>query len=189
MMKPVTNYIAEPATAKQTDSTPPFTGDTPMAEPLAGDIFDIDRIRSLIELMQEYDLSEIDLRQSEQRIQLKRGAEPVIVGAAPTSLPAAHPPNAANQAAAPAALAESKDIVTIKSPMVGTFYAKASPDADLFVKVGDHVDPDTTVCIIEAMKVFNEINAEVSGEIVAILVDNEDPVEFNKPLYKVDTSK
>jgi acetyl-CoA carboxylase biotin carboxyl carrier protein len=73
--------------------------------------------------------------------------------------------------------------------MVGTFYVAASPDAAPFVKVGDHVGPETTVCIIEAMKVFNEIPAEVSGKVVAVLVQNGEPVEFGQALFKVDTSK
>ncbi len=73
--------------------------------------------------------------------------------------------------------------------MVGTFYAKANPNAEPFVRVGDHVDEATTVCIIEAMKVFNEIPAEISGRIVAILVDDEEPVDFGRPLFKLDTKK
>jgi acetyl-CoA carboxylase biotin carboxyl carrier protein len=80
-------------------------------------------------------------------------------------------------------------VVVIKSPMVGTFYSAANPDAAPFVKVGDHVGPETTVCIIEAMKVFNEIPSEVSGKIVAVLVQNGEPVEFGQALFKVDTSK
>ena len=83
---------------------------------------------------------------------------------------------------------ESENIVVIKSPMVGTFYGKPNPEAESFVKVGDLVSPDTTVCIVEAMKVFNEIPADLSGRIVAVLVENEEPVEFGKPLFKVDTS-
>ena len=73
--------------------------------------------------------------------------------------------------------------------MVGTFYGRPNPESESFVKVGDHVGPETVVCIIEAMKVFNEIQAEVSGQIVAVLADNEESVEFGKPLFRVDTSK
>ncbi|MEM7317354.1 MAG: biotin/lipoyl-containing protein, partial [Planctomycetota bacterium] len=72
-----------------------------------------------------------------------------------------------------------------ESPMVGTFYGRPNPESDSFVKVGQDISEDTTVCIIEAMKVFNEIAAEVSGKVVAVLVDNEEPVEFGKPLFKV----
>ena len=82
---------------------------------------------------------------------------------------------------------DSDSTVYIKSPMVGTFYARPNPDAEPLVKVGDHVNADTIVCVVEAMKVFNEIPAEVSGKIVAVLVENEEPVEFGKPLFKVDT--
>jgi acetyl-CoA carboxylase biotin carboxyl carrier protein len=85
--------------------------------------------------------------------------------------------------------AEDTNIALIKSPMVGTFYSRPSPEADAFVKVGDHVSHDTTVCIIEAMKVFNEIPADVSGKIIAVLAENEEAVEYGKPLFKVDTSK
>jgi acetyl-CoA carboxylase biotin carboxyl carrier protein len=79
-------------------------------------------------------------------------------------------------------------MVVIKSPIVGTFYTASGPDSDAFVKVGDHVGPESTVCIVEAMKVFNEIPSEVSGKVAAILVANGDPVEFGQPLFKVDTS-
>jgi acetyl-CoA carboxylase biotin carboxyl carrier protein len=84
---------------------------------------------------------------------------------------------------------DDKNVVFIKSPMVGTFYGRPNPDAESFVKVGSRVNAETTVCIIEAMKVFNEIPADVSGTIVAVLVDEEEGVEFGKPLCKVDTSR
>ena len=74
----------------------------------------------------------------------------------------------------------------IKSPMVGTFYAASDPEASPYVKVGDHIGPETTVCIVEAMKVFNEIPAETSGKIIAVLAKNGEPVEFGQPLFKVD---
>jgi acetyl-CoA carboxylase biotin carboxyl carrier protein len=160
------------------------------AEAHADDVFELDRIRRLIELMKEHDLSEIDLRQAEQRIRLCRGAiaePPVAAPASAAPLPAAPPPAAGG--AAPAAAEEDSHIVLIKSPMVGTFYAKANPNAEPFVRIGDHIDEATTVCIIEAMKVFNEIPAEVSGRIVAILVDDEEPVDYGRPLFKVDTKK
>ena len=88
----------------------------------------------------------------------------------------------------PPAAAADDSLAIIKSPIVGTFYASSGPDADPFVKVGDHVGPDSTICIVEAMKVFNEIPAEISGKIAAILVANGDPVEFGQPLFKVDVS-
>ena len=85
--------------------------------------------------------------------------------------------------------AEDADLAVIKSPMVGTFYTAANPESPPFVKVGDHVGPDSVVCIIEAMKVFNEIPAEVAGQIAAVLVENGAPVEFGQPLFKVQARK
>ena len=151
------------------------------------DVFELRRIRRLVALMKEHDLSEIDLRQGETRIQLRRGGAPEPVAAeTPHVAPAASP---AEQTPAPGAEKppDSKNIVEIKSPMVGTFYAAADPDAPTYVKVGDHVGPETTVCIVEAMKVFNQIPAEVSGKIVSVLVENGEPVEFGQPMFKVDT--
>jgi acetyl-CoA carboxylase biotin carboxyl carrier protein len=91
--------------------------------------------------------------------------------------------------AAPKPAAEPANIALIKSPMVGTFYGRSNPKAEPYVKVGDRVDTTTTVCIIEAMKVFNEIPAEVSGLVVSVLVDNGEPVEFGQPLFKIDPHK
>jgi len=159
----------------------------------SGDTFDVRRIRRLVELMNEFDLAEIDLRQEEHRIRLRRGAElpaeapPAPVAAAPRAAAPAAP--AAAPKPEPVAAAEDKNVVAIKSPMVGTFYRSPTPEAGPFVKVGDHVGPETTVCMIEAMKVFNELPAECSGQIVAVLVENGEPVEFGQPLFRVDTSK
>ena len=149
------------------------------------DVFELRRIRRLVALMKEHDLSEIDLRQGETRIQLRRGGAPEPVAAEPPRVSPAPAASPAEQAAEKPA--ESKNIVEIKSPMVGTFYAAADPDAPTYVKVGDHVGPETTVCIVEAMKVFNQIPAEVSGKIVSVLVENGEPVEFGQPMFKVDT--
>jgi acetyl-CoA carboxylase biotin carboxyl carrier protein len=154
------------------------------------DIFDVRKIRRLVELMKEHDLGEIDLRQGETRIRLRResvaaaggGTQPVAVA---VSSPAAAP-KGSPVAEAPAA-ADAQYIVVINSPMVGTFYAAPDPDSPAYVKVGDHVGPETTVCIVEAMKVFNQIPAEVSGKIVAVLAENGQSVEFGQPLFKVDT--
>ena len=148
------------------------------------DVFAMDRILELIDLMKEHDLCEIDLKQDDEQIRLVRGGQPVIpVAAAPApAAPAAAP------AATDSAPAADDNLITINSPMVGTFYSRPNPDSDSFVKIGDIVNDDTTVCIIEAMKVFNEIQAEVKGKIVAILVDDEEPVDVGKPLFKVDPS-
>lgn len=174
----------------------------------SGDVFDVERIRRLVRLMEEHDLSEIDLRQEEERINLKRGTSGAPTFAAPMyqppmyqppaypapgypPAPAAAPPAASAPAATPAPAAAESDganIVVIKAPMVGTFYNRPNPESEAFVKVGSSVSADTTICIIEAMKVFNEIPAEISGKVVAVLVENEQSVEYGKPLFKIDTS-
>ncbi|HWA98348.1 MAG TPA: acetyl-CoA carboxylase biotin carboxyl carrier protein [Pirellulales bacterium] len=158
-------------------------------QPNPGDIMDVKRLRRLVELMNEHDLGEIDLRDGGTRIRLRKRQEMVLggyeVARAPAPAPAAAKPSAE---AAPAAADDSKH-QTIKSPMVGTFFASPNPESPAFVKVGDHVGPDTTVCIIEAMKVFNEIPAECSGKVVAVLVQNGAPVEFGQPLFKIDPEK
>jgi acetyl-CoA carboxylase biotin carboxyl carrier protein len=150
----------------------------------SGDIFDVKKVRRLIELMKEHDLSEIDLKQADQRVRIKRGGEVVAMPAPVAARPAPQP--AAGGAAAEKPAAESSRMLMINSPMVGTFYRASGPDAAPFVKVGDRIGPEKTVCIIEAMKVFNEIPAGVSGQVVAILVENGGPVEFGQPLIKVD---
>jgi acetyl-CoA carboxylase biotin carboxyl carrier protein len=161
------------------------------SESRPGDIFDVDRIRRLVELMKEHDLREIDLKQEDQQIRLCRNLdEPQPRMMSPVvAAPAVAASAPASSAPAPAAPADDKSIVTIKSPMVGTFYCRPNPKADAFVKVGQRVDNETIVCIVEAMKVFNEIPAEVTGTIVAVLVDDGEAVDFGKALFKVDTSK
>lgn len=165
------------------------------SETVTGNVFDVERIRKLVELMKEHDLNEIDLRESRHRIRIQRGATmqyAPVMSAAPTPMMAAAAPAPAPAAAGGGAKPVATDgpgVVVIKSPMVGTFYSKANPKANPFVKVGDRVDTNTTVCIVEAMKVFNEIPAEVRGTIVAVLVEEGEAVEFDKPLFKVDTSK
>jgi acetyl-CoA carboxylase biotin carboxyl carrier protein len=169
---------------------PPKPRKTAMSEPTASssDVFEIDRIRRLVELMKEHDLSEVDLRESRQRIRICRGPKE---GPRPAYGPPPPPPPPAPAPAAGApktAPVDAANIAVIKSPMVGTYYTRPNPKAEAFVKVGDRVDTTTTVCIIEAMKVFNEIPAEVRGKIVAVLCEDGEAVEFDKPLFKVDTS-
>ncbi|HEV3137622.1 MAG TPA: acetyl-CoA carboxylase biotin carboxyl carrier protein [Pirellulales bacterium] len=157
-----------------------------------GDIFDVKRIRRLVELMNEHELAEIDLRQADQRIRLRKGGEPIVtMGAVRPSIGADNSSTSTASGAASASAASQADanLAIIKSPMIGTFYSSASPETPPFVKVGDHVGPTSPVCIIEAMKVFNEIPAEVSGQVVAVLVENGEPVEFGQPLFKVDPHK
>ncbi len=154
------------------------------------DVFDIDRIRKLIELMKEHELGEIDLRHENQRIRLcgSGHGQPVF---ATGMMQAASAPQAAVPAplpaAAPALDVDGPHIAYIKSPMVGTFYCRPNPTSKDFVDVGSAVQNDTVVCIIEAMKVFNEIPAESRGKILAVLVKNEEAVDFGKPLFKIDT--
>ena len=157
------------------------------------DIFDVRKIRRLVELMKDHDLSEIDLRQGETRIQLRRGGVPVagggeVAAVAPRPVPPPAGPRAKASEEKPSPAADEQQyLALIKSPMVGTFYTSPDPDSPPYVKVGDHVGPETTVCIVEAMKVFNQIPAEVSGKIVSVLAENGAPVEFGQPLFKVDT--
>ena len=153
-------------------------------------VFEVQRIRRLVELMKEHDLSEIDLRESRHRIRICRGPKeaPRPVYAAPPPPPPAAPQAAAAPAGAKAPPADSPNTLTIKSPMVGTYYSKPNPKAEAFVKIGSKVDVNTPICIIEAMKVFNEIPAEVRGTVIAILVEDGESVEFDKPLFKVEKS-
>ncbi len=154
---------------------------------------DIEEIKTLTDLMVENDLTEIILRDGDKRILLRRqGAivEPTVLPQMTVQpAPAAPLPAAAPVASAPAAAAPVDDgLETITSPMVGTYYAATSPDSPPLVKVGDTVNPDTVVCIIEAMKVFNEIKAETSGTVESIEVANAAPVEFGQVIIKVRPS-
>ncbi len=151
------------------------------------DVFSVERIRSLIDLMKEYDLSEVDLKQDEQQIRLVRSAKQVVQAAPTVMAPAAMAAAPAATAAPAGPVADGPHIKIIKSPMVGTFYTRPNPKSDDFVKVGSSINADTVVCIIEAMKVFNDIPAEMSGKIVEILAKNEEAVDFERPLFKVDT--
>ncbi len=154
--------------------------------PDAGDVFDVRKVRKLVELMNEHELAEIDLKQGDQRIRLRKGGEPVMMTATPAApVAAAAAPAASAPPAAAKPAADDSNAIVIKSPMVGTFYASANPESAPFIKVGDQVGPSTTVCIIEAMKVFNEIPAEVSGKVIAVLVESGSAVEFGQPLFKL----
>jgi len=149
----------------------------------SSNVFDMERLLQYVEFMKENDLTEIDLEQDGQKVRLSRGGVVQPIAAAPSPVVAA-PVAPADDASADE---EGDHIVTIDSPMVGTFYGSANPDSPAFIKVGDSVGKDTTVCIVEAMKVFNEIPAEISGKIVAVLVNDQDPVDCGKPMFKVDT--
>ena len=149
----------------------------------------IKEIEALGRMMKEYDLSELKVELKDCNVSLRRGektvAAPVVVAPAPV---AAAPVAPAPAAAAPAAAKEAAAAParTIDSPLVGTFYRAASPDADAFVNVGDRVTADTVIAIIEAMKVMNEIKAEKSGVIKEVLVENGQPVEFGQPLFVIE---
>jgi acetyl-CoA carboxylase biotin carboxyl carrier protein len=159
-----------------------------MSSPASGgsEFFDVDKIRRLAELMKDQDLSEVEMQEGQIRLRLRRKLETTITTVEARPAPAApSAPQVSKSAPAATAAAVEENVEIIKSPMVGTFYVSSSPESPPFVKVGDHVGPSTTVCIIEAMKVFNEIPAETSGKIVAVLVENGEPVEFGHPLFKV----
>ncbi|MBL7016728.1 MAG: acetyl-CoA carboxylase biotin carboxyl carrier protein [Kiritimatiellales bacterium] len=150
-------------------------------------------IKKVVQMMKENDLTEFLLEDEDRTLQLKRGGGEVqqVIAAAPQMMaaPAAAAPAAAPAAAvAEAAPAVDDGLVEITSPMVGTFYNSPSPDSDSFVEVGSTVSEDSVVCIVEAMKVMNEIKGEVKGTIKKILVDNATPVQFGQPLFLVDPS-
>ena len=140
---------------------------------------DLEAIRQLLDLMKEHDLVEVEMEQEGLAIRLRKA------GAEMPAVPVASVPAAPSSAAAPALAAKPEELPTVNSPMVGTFYAASSPEAEPYVKVGDHVTEDTVVCIIEAMKVFNEIRAEMRGTIERILVKNAQAVEYGQPLFAV----
>jgi acetyl-CoA carboxylase biotin carboxyl carrier protein len=153
---------------------------------------DVRTIRQLVRLMQRYDLTAIDLGEGSRKIRLRRrGAE--AAPAAPAAAPAAAAyhapapsPAAATAPAAPPPAPAAPQGSFLRSPMVGTFYSASTPDAPPFVQAGTVVRADTTVCIIEAMKVFTDIPAGLSGTIVEVLVKNGQPVEFDQPLYRIE---
>ena len=156
---------------------------------------DLKEIQNLIKFVSNSGVAEVKLEMDDVKITIKttvEGTTPEITylqqapvaQAAPQAAPA---PVAASPAAA-APVAENSNYITVKSPMIGTFYRKPSPDKPMFVEVGSAISKGDVVCVIEAMKLFNEIEAEVSGKIVKILVDDMSPVEFDQPLFIVDPS-
>jgi acetyl-CoA carboxylase biotin carboxyl carrier protein len=157
-----------------------------MAKPIDNEPnFDLDRFRKLLQLMEKFDVTEANLTKDGESWKVRRGPKHVHYGPPPVSYA---PPVAAPQAMTPAAAeaAPAPKGITIDSPTVGTFYSSPTPEEPVFVSVGDLVKADTTVCIIEAMKVFNQIPAEKAGRIVEVLVENGDPVEFGQPLFRIE---
>lgn len=156
---------------------------------------DIKELQNFIRFVSKSGATEVSLETEEFKITVKTAGgnpEMAFVPSAPMTMPAsayAAAPVAAPAAApaAPAAAGEdTSKYITVKSPMIGTFYRRPSPDKDFFVNVGDEIKPGQAVCVIEAMKLFNEIESEVSGRIVKILVDDASPVEYDQPLFLVD---
>ena len=159
---------------------------------------DIKDIQNLIKFVSKAEVSEVKYKTKDFEITIKTPlagsdavyAQPAVYHTAPQT--AAAPAQAAAPAAAPAekaeAVSDDSKYVVIKSPMIGTFYRKPSPDKDVFVNVGDEVSVGKIVCVIEAMKLFNQIDSEISGKIVKILVDDATPVEYDQPLFLVDPS-
>ena len=155
----------------------------------------IEEIKTIVKLMSDHDLTEFKIEAEAYNLCIRRGSgaaapAPVMVAAAPAPVQMAAPVAAAAPApAAPAAApapAAPVSVETIDAPLVGTFYRAASPEAQAFVKVGDHIAPDTVIGIIEAMKVMTEIKAEKSGVIKEVLVENGQPVEFGQPLFVIE---
>jgi acetyl-CoA carboxylase biotin carboxyl carrier protein len=156
---------------------------------------DIKQIQDLIRFVSKSGVNEVSIEQKDFKITIKTAQEPTVVHATiPTAAPVAAAPAAqalpaavpAAQAPAAAPAADTSNYITIKSPMIGTFYRSAGPDKPMFVNVGDEISSGSVVCIIEAMKLFNEIESEVSGRIVKVLVDNASPVEYDQPLFLVE---
>jgi len=164
----------------------------------------IKEIQDLIKFVAKSGVSEVEIEQKDFKLTIKaedksakEERQIIVQAAAPAQIAAPAPAPAAPAAPAPAAPAapatseatsDDSKYVTIKSPMIGTFYRSPGPDKDAFVSVGDTISNGSTVCIIEAMKLFNEIEAEVSGKIVKVLVDDATPVEYDQPLFLVDPS-
>jgi acetyl-CoA carboxylase biotin carboxyl carrier protein len=152
--------------------------------------FDVRTVKALVALMTQHDLSEIELRDGNQRLRLRRGAYQPVVPVGPqgltplVSLAGSAPPKTDAQPAAPPS--PPRQLLEIKSPTPGTFYAAPKPGEPPFVKVGSKVTPETVVCLIEAMKLYNEVQAECAGVIVEALVENQQPVEYGQVLFKVD---
>ncbi len=152
-------------------------------------------LRELVAALNQTDISELILKSAEFELTLRKpGSVPLAAAApmpsaAPSPAPAAPPPPAVEPVSPPPSLVVDSSLIDITSPMVGTFYRSPGPDESPYVEVGDRIQTGQTVCIIEAMKLMNELEAEVSGEVVEILVENGQPVEFGQPLLRLRGSK
>ena len=158
---------------------------------------DIKDIQNLIKFVSKAEVSEVKYKTKDFEITIKTPlggsemnymASPAVYHTAPQQAPVATQAAASSTPSPEVAAEDDSKFITIKSPMIGTFYRKPSPDKDLFVNVGDEVTEGKVVCVIEAMKLFNQIESEVSGKIVNVLVDDATPVEYDQPLFLVDPS-
>ncbi len=152
------------------------------------DSFDLERLRELIEMMEEHGVTEVKLNKGDEKWHLRRGPKEVLQmmpGAAPPQVAAPVAPVASTPAGNVPAAADTSNDILIVSPIVGTFYQSPTPEDPVFAEVGKTVNSETIVCIVEAMKVFNQIPAEVNGTIVEILVKDGDAVDFNQPLFRL----
>lgn len=155
---------------------------------------DLKQIHELIKIINKSNIGEISIEDKDGKVTIKQKEEQVVTVAAPahhqviTTAPAPQSTSAPAPAApaAPATPAKTDNLITIKSPMIGTFYRRSSPDKPVLADVGTEITPGKVVCIIEAMKLFNEIESEVSGTIVKVLVDDASPVEYDQPLFLVE---
>lgn len=153
-------------------------------------------IQELISFLSDSGLEEVNIETENFKISIKRSADQQVIAAAPPLAPqpiATTPTQVAAQApepkeSIPSSESTASNYIEIKSPMIGTFYRSPNPESPVFVEIGSEVKPGNPVCIIEAMKLFNEIESEVSGKIVKVLVDNAQPVEYDQPLFLVDPS-
>jgi acetyl-CoA carboxylase biotin carboxyl carrier protein len=151
---------------------------------------DLKEIQTLIKFISSSGVDEVAIEKKDFKINIKKNLPPVISPSVVHAQPALAAPQAVAAAPAPAAEVAQAPVVSsgeeIKSPMIGTFYRKSSPDKPVFVEVGDTVEIGQVICIIEAMKLYNEIESEVSGKIVKVLVDDSQPVEYDQPLFLVE---
>jgi len=166
-----------------------------------GTLMNIKEIKELIEVVSQHGITDLEVERSGVKVRIRKEGQPVVVSSVPAhstyAFPTGYPPAAApivegaSAGAPPVPVPPNEDegLLNVRSPIVGTFYRSPNPEAEPFVKAGDTVEPGRVLCIIEAMKLMNEIEAEVSGEVVRIYVENGEPVEFGQALFGVRLSK
>jgi len=166
-----------------------------------GTLMNIKEIKELIEVVSQHGITDLEVERSGVKVRIRKEGQPVVVSSGPAhstyAFPTGYPPAAvpivegatAGAPAVPVLSNEDEGLLHVRSPIVGTFYRSPNPDAEPFVKTGDTVEPGRVLCIIEAMKLMNEIEAEVSGEVVKIYVENGEPVEFGQALFGIRLSK